>query len=544
MKNLIFAASVFMLFSCSKTELQEKAPPSSHETAGRTADGNKSLLFGPGSYIKVDDQSALRLTTFTLEAWVMPTGKGTTTQSGSGGVRGMPIITKGRGEGDYPSSLNVNYFLAINNNKKLAADFEDNNGGNHPVTSNAVIQDNKWTHVAVSYEPETSVWKMYINGVLDITKDLGDNVTPADAVVSASAIATSVDSKGVAQGFFNGNIDEIRVWNVARTDAEISDNYKRQLNSGSGLVTRYSLNENEGTKVNNSITSSSDGTIFNDPQWTTGFDPDVAVHPDTKRPDHVFFVWLENKGYNSIVGSSNAPYINSLVKRGTLFKNSYALTHPSQPNYIQWFSGQTNEIQTNNCINYRLKSPTMWNLLDAGGASMKWLSESLPAVGSTVCEAYPYVKKHNPMPSFATTPADANQPLTYINLQDTSTFNSLDNVICITPNMLHDMHDGTVREGDDWLKTNFSKLIDWCMTNNSIFVLYYDESETSADNRIPVVMVGEHVKQNYTIDTRYDHYNWSLTVTSLFGVAKTAWQANPSAWNNIEPRSEVTGWEN
>jgi len=105
------------------------------------------------------------------------------------------------------------------------------------------------------------------------------------------------------------------------------------------------------------------------------------------------------------------------------------------------------------------------------------------------------------------------------------------------------MHDGSVRDGDDWLKANFSKLIDWCMTNNSIFVIYYDESEHTGDNRIPVIMLGEHVKQDYTIGTHYDHYNWSLTVTSLFGVAKTKWQANTDAWDNISPRSVVTGWE-
>ncbi len=233
-----------------------------------------------------------------------------------------------------------------------------------------------------------------------------------------------------------------------------------------------------------------------------------------------------------------------MLKRGTLFTNTYALTHPSQPNYIRWFSSATNGVTTNNCLTTKINAPTIWSLLNSNGASMKWVSESLPAVGSTICDAYPYLKKHNPMPSFSTNPDYANQPLTYMDLQDTSTFNSLDNVVCITPNMLHDMHDGTIREGDDWLKTNFSKLIDWCITNNSIFVVYYDESETTNDNRIPVLMLGEHVKQNYSIDTYYDHYNWSLTVTSLFGVAKTAWQASSSAWNNINPRSEVTGWEN
>jgi hypothetical protein len=195
MKHLIFSAIVLMLFSCKKTELEQKAPPSSPKTASRTVDGNKSLLFGSGSYIKVDVPSALRLTTFTLEAWVMPTGMGNTSQSGDGGVRGMPIITKGRGEGDYPSSLNVNYFLAINNNKKLVADFEEDNGRNHPITSNVIIPDNNWTHVAVSYEPESAVWKVYIDGKLNTTKDLGSNITPADASVAATAIATSMNSR-------------------------------------------------------------------------------------------------------------------------------------------------------------------------------------------------------------------------------------------------------------------------------------------------------------------------------------------------------------
>ncbi|MBD0333131.1 MAG: hypothetical protein ICV66_10780, partial [Chitinophagaceae bacterium] len=40
-------------------------------------------------------------------------------------------------------------------------------------------------------------------------------------------------------------------------------------------------------------------------------------------PDHVVFVWFENKGFSKIVGSSAAPYINSLIKKGVLFTNTY-----------------------------------------------------------------------------------------------------------------------------------------------------------------------------------------------------------------------------
>src|SRR4051812_7633121 len=67
-------------------------------------------------------------------------------------------------------------------------------------------------------------------------------------------------------------------------------------------------------------------------------------------PDHIIFVWFENKGFDRIINSSEAPYINSLRNRGTLFENTFALTHPSYPNYIRFFSGTSNNISTNNCI--------------------------------------------------------------------------------------------------------------------------------------------------------------------------------------------------
>jgi hypothetical protein len=51
-------------------------------------------------------------------------------------------------------------------------------------------------------------------------------------------------------------------------------------------------------------------------------------------PAHVVVVIEENHGYSEIIGSSQAPYINTLATQGALFTKSYALTHPSQPNYL------------------------------------------------------------------------------------------------------------------------------------------------------------------------------------------------------------------
>jgi len=51
-------------------------------------------------------------------------------------------------------------------------------------------------------------------------------------------------------------------------------------------------------------------------------------------PAHTVLVVMENHSYNEIVGSSSAPYITSLSKSGANFTQSFAVTHPSEPNYL------------------------------------------------------------------------------------------------------------------------------------------------------------------------------------------------------------------
>jgi hypothetical protein len=57
------------------------------------------------------------------------------------------------------------------------------------------------------------------------------------------------------------------------------------------------------------------------------------------RPDHVVIAMFENKKASSIFGNNQAPYINSLAANGAKFTNSFAIEHPSEPNYLDLFSG-------------------------------------------------------------------------------------------------------------------------------------------------------------------------------------------------------------
>src|SRR6266550_279019 len=65
--------------------------------------------------------------------------------------------------------------------------------------------------------------------------------------------------------------------------------------------------------------------------------------------DHIVVVVEENHPYSAIIGNSSAPFINKLASQGALFKSSFAITHPSQPNYLALFSGSTQGVTTNTC---------------------------------------------------------------------------------------------------------------------------------------------------------------------------------------------------
>ena len=78
-------------------------------------------------------------------------------------------------------------------------------------------------------------------------------------------------------GYFAGVIDEVRIWNVARTACARSCATKNaEITSGTGLIGRWGLNENTGTSAANSIAGSEAGTLKGTvglPAWVAGFAP-------------------------------------------------------------------------------------------------------------------------------------------------------------------------------------------------------------------------------------------------------------------------------
>lgn len=228
-------------------------------------DTSKALqLNGTDSYVTFGDTSALGLAQFTLEGWVKKEGTGVTTSSGSGGVSAVPLITKGVGEVD-GNNRDLNYFFGIQSGTNvLCADFEEGAGGsspglNHPVVGQTALQDNQWYHVAVTYDGAT--WSLYLNGKLDGITTINQPVQ--NLSIQHAGFGTALNSTGTANGRFDGSMDEVRIWNYARSQAQILATANTELRgSQSGLVARWAFNDIEGNVVADSSGNGLNGELI------------------------------------------------------------------------------------------------------------------------------------------------------------------------------------------------------------------------------------------------------------------------------------------
>src|SRR5882762_2510792 len=97
--------------------------------------------------------------------------------------------------------------------------------------------------------------------------------------------------------------------------------------------------------------------------------------------DHLVVVIEENKGYPTIIGSANAPYINLLANEGTKLTNFFALNHSSAPNYGELFSGFHNNIpDTGIAPGVPLTTPNIAAEIRAAGFTFGGYAQSMPSV--------------------------------------------------------------------------------------------------------------------------------------------------------------------
>lgn len=231
------------------------------------------------------------------------------------------------------------------------------------------------------------------------------------------------------------------------------------------------------------------------------------------KPDHVIIVMEENHSYSEIIGNSQAPYINSLASAGALFTNSHAVTHPSQPNYLDLFSGSDQGVTDNSCPHTFKKVGNEESELLAAGLTFLGYAEGLPKRGSEVCTQGEYARKHVPWTNFTNDPPKLSLPFSSF----PSDYTKLPAVSWVIPNLLDDMHDGTIPQGDTWLNDNLSAYVTWAETHNSLLIVTWDEDDGSEANQVPTIFVGQMVKSGQYSEA-INHYNVLRTIEAMYGL--------------------------
>ncbi len=136
------------------------------------------------------------------------------------------------------------------------------------VNTNTSIPLNTWTHVAARWNATTQTADVFFNGVIQVTLNGGSSTTGTDNKMTIGSRTNSAQ-------FFPGTLDEIRIWDILRSDMEIFTDFNSCVSeTASGLVAYYKLDDNTGsTIVSDSTVNGYDGTLVNmDPatDWVNG----------------------------------------------------------------------------------------------------------------------------------------------------------------------------------------------------------------------------------------------------------------------------------
>ncbi len=190
--------------------------------------GNALNFDGNDDYVKVLDNSSLKFTNnLTIEAWIKADSWETNIWEGS-------IVGKDKSD-------KTGYNLRCGDNGRLSFVNGISNSW-HEVQSSAIMQIDTWNHICGTYDGISQ--KIYINGEL-----VGENAVMGS--IGGNDLSLFIGaSPGYSKRLFDGKIDEVRIWNVERTEQQIRENmYLTIPENETGLVSYWQFNSASGNAV-------------------------------------------------------------------------------------------------------------------------------------------------------------------------------------------------------------------------------------------------------------------------------------------------------
>ena len=208
----------------------------------------------------------------------------------------------------------------------------------------------------------------------------------------------------------------------------------------------------------------------------------LTLRPDTysvRRFSKVAVLFLENHGYRQIIGSSRAPFLNRIARQGALATRYYAVAHPSLPDYLAMLTGSTG--------------------------------------GVTYAERVGDGTGRNHVVGFGELRGDLRR-------------DSLPRFSWITPDLLHDGHNASVRASDRFVSRLVPRVVRALGPGGVLFV-GWDEAQGTVGPRgghIALIATGPGARSHARVSTTADHYSLLATLEAGLRLPPLGHAASPA----------------
>lgn len=257
--------------------------------------------------------------------------------------------------------------------------------------------------------------------------------------------------------------------------------------------------------------------------------------PEGSTRPRIAVVVMENKEYDEVIGSNEAPYVNGLARTSALASEFYGTTHPSLPNYLALTGGGTFGVTTN-CTDCTVSERSLVDQLEEAGISWKAYMESMPRPCFARATAGRYAKKHNPFAYYERIMDDRDRCRKVVPLDELDRDlrgGTLPTFVWITPDMCHGTHDCSVRTGDRFLSRLLPPLLRK-LGDEGVLILTYDEGTSergccsqAAGGRIVTLVAGPGAEPG-RYDTPLTHYSILRAIQDRWDLPRLGKAASPA----------------
>jgi phosphatidylinositol-3-phosphatase len=257
----------------------------------------------------------------------------------------------------------------------------------------------------------------------------------------------------------------------------------------------------------------------------------------SSRGSHVVIIVMENAEYGEVIGSSEAPYVNALARRYGLATQSFAITHPSLPNYLALTSASTHGVSSD-CTDCHVSAANIVDQLEAAGISWAAYLEDVPKPCFRGAGAGGYAKKHNPFiyyDDIAGSASRCGRLVGFGRLSQALRSGRLPTYAWITPNLCDDGHDCGVAAGDRFLARTVPALLRE-LGPHGLIVVTWDEGGSdqgccgaARGGHVATIVAGPDVPRGGRMRRPIDHFGVLATIEQVLGLPPLAGAADPKA---------------